>query len=821
MFRNLLLIAYRNIRKHRFHTGLNIFGLSLGLSCALVLFQFVHYHLGFDTYHHNARNLYRVVTDLHLGDGTVEFDKGAPLVLADVLQKEVPQIKNEAIMLQKFSFTVTIPGHNPETKPSGGNGPDVSPAEKFFAEHENTGFADRHWFELFDYNWEAGDAAAALQMPNTAVITRRLAKKYFGDLDPVGQVIRLDVKQQVRITGIISDYPPNTDTKVDLFLSLSSFRNFYPDLDQPMRTNWQWIRSTTSLYVLLPEGFSQNLPDAAMPGIAKRNMGWAAPYYNFHLQPLKEAHFDERYSGVISRSLLTALALVALFLVLIACINFINLATAQQAKRAREIGTRKVLGSGPAGIFWQFMTETGLMVLLAAFGSICLLAVFLPVLNNWLQLDLGFHFVQDGKILLYFLLLLVLIILAAGFYPALILSRVRPIAALKSTSGNWGGPARASSWQRRSLIVLQNGCAQLLIVCALIITMQVNYLKNADLGFDKDAVVIVPIPDTVTGKLTALRDQLLARADIKDLSFCFQAPSSDVNNGGSVRYDDRPWEKFIIRWSTGDSHYLQTFGLRLLAGRNLQESDTVREFLVNEDLVHKLGFKDPLQVIGHRLVAGDMAGDHPGIIAGVIRDFHYHSLYSGIDPVVIATVKEKYKYAAIKLSGSSYGGSEGLKEIGRIWKSVYPENVFEYHFLNEQIENFYHNEDLLNKLVGAAALIAITISCLGLLGLVSLMTLQRTKEIGIRKVAGASEGSILVLLSKDFMQLLILAVLIAFPFALLVMHQWLQHFAYRIPVPGWIFLVSGLGGVCLALLTVGYHAMKAARANPVIALRSE
>ncbi|MDR3715970.1 MAG: ABC transporter permease [Puia sp.] len=815
MFRNLLKVAFRSLRKHRFHSGLNIFGLALGMGCSLVLFQFVRYHLGFDAYHRNAGHLYRVVTDLHLDDGSVEFERGAPLALVEALRREVPQVSNTGVLVNNHFFMVSIPEEPSVNRPGGKD----ETGEKIFAEHENTAFADRHWFELFDYHWEAGDAATALQAPNMAVITAGLAKKYFGEADPMGRVIRIDRKQSVTITGVVSDPPPATDFKTALFVSLSSYRNFFPD-DQAFRTNWWLMTSRTSLFILLPQGVAAGSVDKAIRGLTKTNMGEMSKNYQFHLQPLKEVHFDGRYSGVISRSLLTTLGLVAIFLLLIACINFINLSSAQQARRVREIGTRKVLGSGPAAIFWQFMTETSLMVLLAAIGAVCLLAVLIQGLNNWLQLDLGFKMIGGGSAVAYFILLLLLVAAAAGLYPALMLSRVRPIAALKTASGNMPGSSRPS-WQRKGLIILQNGCAQVLIVCALVITMQMNYIRNADLGFKKDAVVMLRVPDTSAYKMAVLREQLLARPGVKELSFCFRAPSSDANNGGSVRFDDRDWEKFVARSIEGDSHYVPTFGLRLLAGRNLQESDTIREFLINEDLVHKLGFRDPGQVIGHRLVAGDVAGDHPGVIVGVVGDFNYSSLYGGIEPVEISTVRENYKYAAIKLNGVSAGGGQVLKEVDAIWRSVYPGNVFEYHFLNEQIEGFYRSEETLNRMIGVAAVVAIVISCLGLLGLVSMLTLQRTKEIGIRKVSGASEGQILVLLAKDFLQWVLLSILIAVPVAGWAMHQWLQRFNYRIPFPGWLFGLSGVGGVIIALFTIGFHATRAARANPVEALRRE
>ncbi|MCF6404178.1 ABC transporter permease [Chitinophaga filiformis] len=802
MLSNYCRMAWRNLRRHAFYTILNVLGLSLGISCCLILFQFITYHLDFDAHHQKRDYLYRVVSDLHLNDGSVQYDKGAPLALAAAIRAEIPQVKNQAFLFCNYrdqAITVTVPGQ-------GG-------ARQLFAEHGNVAFADRHWFELFDYEWKAGDSNSALDEPNTAVLTSRQAEKYFGNADPVGKTIRLDDKVEVKITGILKDYPANTDTKVDVFVSRATMRVFYTEMYPAIETEWGWINSSNSLYLLLPDNVNAAAVDRAIATVKQRHMGEMAKYYNFHLQPLKEMHFDARYGGMVSRSLLTTLGIVGFVILIIACVNFVNLATAQNAVRAKEISTRKVLGSSVMGIFWQFMTETAFISLSAAMLSILWVLLALPLLNPWLGTGLEFHPFQDVPLAAALLLLIVLITFLAGMYPALVLSRFKPVGLLKHTSGGNKQP-----WLRKGLIVFQNLVAQSLIICTLVITLQLNFLKNTDIGFKKDGIVMVPVPEQGKKDINYLKNQLLQLPGVKDASFCYRPPSSESFRAGSVKFDNREWEDYTALCTLGDAHYLNTFGLQLVAGRNLVESDTVREFLVSQEMVRKLGFSDPSQVIGHQMVAGAL-NDHPGTIVGVVRDFNLHSLHSNIEPVLMATLRQDYAFVGIKI-----GGTEAMKSISQIkqlWESVYPDNIFEYHFLDDQIAAFYQKEDLLNKLTGSAAVLAIVISCVGLLGLISLLTVQRTKEIGIRKVIGASVMNIVLLFSSDFLKLIGVALLLATAIAWLAMSNWLEAFAYRISVPWWIFVLAGLGNIVLALATISYHAVKVAMMNPVKSLRAE
>lgn len=801
MIKNYLKIAWRNLWKHKFYTFINIFGLALSIGCSIILFQFVTYHLSFDSYHHDAKQIYRVVHRLTFEDGVPLYDQGAPLALARDVKANEPGVKDVGVLLRMHDINVAILQND-------------GAGRKIFAEHENIGITDGHFFNLFDYQWEQGDKNTALSEPNTVVLSHSLAEKYFGSLDVVGKIIRVDNKNTFRVTGVVRDHPANTDIKSDIFLSLSTLKDIYPDVAYAMVNDWEHINSTNSVYVALRDGVNPQDIERDIAEMNVRAQGANAKPYHFIMLPLNDVHFDGRFAGVIQRSLLTTLGMIGLLLIIIACVNFINMATAQSFRRAKEIGTRKVLGSSPLAIFIQFISETSYIVFFAASMSFVMVALAMPVLNNWLQTQLSFDIFTDYRLAAFIATILIIIILAAGSYPALILSKFKPVNALKNQVN---GQMQTAGFTRKSLIIVQNVIAQVLIISTVLITMQVNYLKTTGLGFNKNAVLMLPVPHSDKSKTDYLRNQLLTDPAIKNVSFCYRAPSSTSDKGGSIKYDTHDWEKFAGRTIMGDANYVKTFGIQLIAGRNIAESDTAREYLINEVLVHKLGIKDPQQVIGRRFTAGDLS-DNAGIIVGVVKDFHARSLYTAIEPEYITTFRKGYQYAGVKISSGN--PSAVIDHIKKEWQSVYPDNLFEYRFLDQEIADFYQKEDLLNRIISSSAIIAIFISCLGLLGLISLLTLQRTKEIGIRKVLGASVANITGLLSVDFLKLVLVAIIIASPIAWLMMSKYLQNFAYRIDIKWWVFALTGLMALLIAFVTISFQSIKAAMINPVESLRS-
>jgi putative ABC transport system permease protein len=795
MIKNHIKIAWRNLWRNKFYSFINIGGLALSVSCCIIIYLFITFHLSYDTRQSKAPLIYRVVTDLNFGDGKLEYLPGAPMAMRQALINEVPEVKGAAFAYKNRSFTVAIP--------------QADDSDQLFAEHQSAAFADDNWFKLFGGDVEGHLTKNVLSEPNTAVLTRKQAKKYFGNDDVVGKTITLD-KVPVKVIGVIDDHPANTDDQTAIYISLSSIRNFYPDMAKPFQTDWQYINNGNQLFVLVANDGAVDKVNRYLKDHVKDHFGDNANAFHFWLQPLKEVHFDARYGGTIQRSLLVILSIVGMLLLIISCVNFLNMATAQSTKRAKEIGTRRVLGSSKSHIFWQFITETALIVIAAMMTGTVLALMFLPVLSNWIQvpLDLKFKF----ELVWFILALLLVCVFAGGVYPATVLSRFKPVNALKNMLGNSIG---SSVIARKLLLVGQNVIAQVLIICALLVTQQVDFLKTTDMGFDKSAVVMVPLPDHSDNKLYHLRQQLSVNPQIKSLSFCYRAPAATENKGGSVKIDDAPWANFVARSTIGDTAYLKTFGMRLLAGRNITASNTAKEVLVNELLMQRLGFKSAGQILGHQLVVGDF-GDQKHTIVGVVRNFNMQSLSKPFEPDLIASNADFYQYMAVKI-----GDNAGLGSVEKVWKSAFPQSGFEYSFVDDQIAAFYQKEDMINKIIKASTGIAIFISCLGLLGLVSLLTVHRVKEIGIRKVLGASVGSIVHLISKDFIRLVGFSLLIATPVAWYIMHLWLQGFAYRIEIKWWVFAFAGLFSVIIAFITISFRSVKAAVANPVKSLRSE
>jgi len=485
MIKNYFKIAWRNLWKHKFYTFINMFGLALSIDCSIILFQFITYHLSFDTYHHDAKHVYRVVHRLTAFEGAPIYDQGAPMALARDVKASDPRVKDVGVLLRMHDINVSIPQNDGAGK-------------KMFAEHENISITDGHFFNLFDYGWEQGNQNIALTEPNTVVLSHHLAEKYFGSQEVIGKTIRVDNKNTFRVTGVVKDHPANTDIKADLFLSLATLKNIYPDIANGLQNDWGFINSTNSIYLELKDGAN---PQSVEKDINRLNVklhgAEAAKPYHFMMLPLNEVHFDGRFAGVIQRSLLATLGIIGLLLIIIACVNFINMATAQSFKRTREIGTRKVLGSSPGAIFIQFISETSCIVVFAALLSFVMVITAIPVLNNWLQTRLSFKLFNDYRLAGFTVVVLVIITIAAGSYPALILSRFKPVNALKNQVG---GKTHAAGFTRKSLIVVQNIIAQVLIISTILITMQVKYLKTADLGFNKNAVVMIPVPDNDKNK---------------------------------------------------------------------------------------------------------------------------------------------------------------------------------------------------------------------------------------------------------------------------------------------------------------------------------
>ncbi|MFD1145208.1 ABC transporter permease [Larkinella insperata] len=801
MLKNYFTIAWRNLTTQRSYTLLNILGLSVGMAGGLLLFLFIRYHLSTDRHHTKFDRIFRVVTDMHLDDGSVEYYPEAPLPMALALRADYPQVEQAAFLIMNRELVVSQqqPGRT---------------APRRFQEHSGTGLAEPELFEILDYQWVRGNPKTALREPNTAVITESWAKKYFGDADPMGQTLNLNHKVDARVTGVLADPPRTTDVDIQLFISMATLKTLDSQFNQ---TDWGQLNSNYRLFCTLKNPEAVGNLEAAMPALSKKHFGEGAKYIQFHFQPLREVHFEVRRlaTGVtaIRPSLLWSLGLVGVFLVLTACINFVNLATAQALRRSKEVGIRKTLGSTRAQLVRQFLLETALIVVTATVFALLLAWLSLPLFNRWSGIPLTLHL--DGLTLGFVALLLGVVILLAGGYPAGVLSGFSPWAALKGKL-----PARSPGQQvvRHSLVVTQFVVCQALIIGSLVVAMQVRYIQNADLGLDKENVVVVPLPKPEKALRETLKNELLHYPEIKTVSASYRPPSAQVMNGGSFKFGDQAdWAAFPLRERIGDAGYVKTYGLQLVAGRNISPSDTIREYLVNEAFLRKMNIRDPQKVLGKTMQYYLSPVSLP--IVGVVKDFHLRSLRDPIDPCFIASHGEFYKRVGIRIAGQN--PAQTVQRIRKVWEKVYPDEVFEYEFLDDQLAKFYETESLLFRLVNTFAGIAMLICGLGLYGLVSLVVVQRTKEIGVRKVLGASVASIVALLSKDFLKLVMVALLIASPIAWYTMNQWLTDFAYKIAIQWWVFALAGGLAIVVALATVSFQSIRAALANPVNSLRSE
>ncbi|MHB8208607.1 ABC transporter permease [Mucilaginibacter sp.] len=790
MLKNYFKIAWRSITKRTFYSILNITGLALAIVCCTLIYLYNSYQLSFDTYHKNANNIFRVVYELHLEK--TEYDKGSSVALYDALRAEKLKIKQAAFLINNQSFVVNVDGSQ----------------DKRFKEEKSIAFTNAEWFNLFTYQWLSG-GPSQLNEPNTAAITEKQANKYFGTADAIGRTIAIN-GQNLKVVGVIADSPYNTDLKSDLYLSFLSLKTILPKVEPGFFTDWGYLNSSNNTFVSLADPAQKQSVEQELARLTKQHLGDGAKYFVFKLLALKEARFDARYGGKIQKSLLLTLSIIGLLILAIASINYINIMIAGQARRSIEIGTRKVLGGSTGQLFMQFITESLLIGIIAVIIAGGVVLLFLPAINNLLFKADPVHILSFKKLFLFLLVMLVIITVGTGVYPALVLSRVSVFQALKNNLWNI-----RTGMSRKVLVVLQNVVAQTLIACTIIIVLQVNFLKNTDMGFDRKAVIMVPVGDITASQKEQLRNTLAAIPGVKSFSFCNNPPSSDSQRGSTFKFSDRDWEKWPVRFAIGDSAYTRTFGLQLVAGRNVHANNAMPEYLINETMAKMLHVKNVNDILGKTLIPGDVKG----VIVGIVKDFNVRSLIEPIEPSVILEQKEIENNVAIKLSGMQTEST--LNSLRSSYARIFPDQVFSYQFIDDEIARLYKTQNLQQKLISSAAVIAILISSMGLLGLISLITIQRTKEIGIRKVLGASIANITTMLSREFLVLVFLSFVVACPIAWLAMHYWLNGFAYRVTIQLWVFALAGVAAVLIAVITVSFQSVKAALANPVESLRSE
>jgi putative ABC transport system permease protein len=786
MLRNYVIIAFRNIRRNLSYAFLNIFGLTLGIASCLVIFLIVRNELTYDNFS-KADRTYRVTLN------AIDFNSNVSLAIAPAMRTDFSELEQ---------VTQVIYSKNPLVKVNNNR----------FRENDFA-FADEHFTSIFDYQWITGDPKTALNEPNAIVLTESLAKKYYGDKDPMGQVINIDNQLNAKVTGVIKDVPGNRSLPFQFLVSLESIKT---QLKQNMANFWG-IGGGFFTFILLPPHYSISNIQNKIPQFLHKNWGNdVGKDVHLPLQPLKDVHFDQRYiNNVItptSKDTYYALFGVALLIIITACINFINLATAQAIKRSKEVGVRKVLGANRTQLIKQFLGETTVLVFIALLLGVGLAAFFLSGTANWLNIKIDAGQLTQPIVIAWIAGLTIMIILIAGLYPSFVQSAFQPVDSLKSKTGKF---VRGFTL-RKGLVVAQFAISQILIVGTLIVAHQMDFFQNQDLGFNKDAVISFGIPDMA--KAAVLKQDFTNDPGIRQVSFSSGAPSYNNNftslsapQFGIVK-DDVTEIKFV------DENYIGMFGLKMLAGQGISKTDvkdTAQNIVVNETLIHKLSIMDPNKAVGQHV---KMNGQFATII-GVIQDFQSESKHKKRRACVLEYRSGNFFMASVKLQPA--GMNKTIDRIGKSWSALFPNDLFSYQFLDDHIASFYTQEQKVYTAFKLFSSIAIIIGCLGLYGLIAFAASQRTKEIGIRKVLGAPIMSIIGLFSKEFVLLISIAFVIAAPVGYYMMHTWLQNYAYHINIGAGTFVIAIIASMIIAGITIAYQAIKAAMVNPIQSLRSE
>lgn len=798
MFKSYLKIAYRNIRKNKIYSFINISGLSVGLACCLIILLFVKYELSFDKFHSKADRIYRVDIEAKNTDG-ITYEQCVPFPFAKMFRND---FVDAGKITQIFYQT----------------GVQIEFDEKRFVQ-DNVVFADSCFLNVFDYEFILGDSEALTKYPDAAVLTEELANKFFGNESPIGKTLKLNTQIEVKVLGIIRNTPKNTHMPVDMLVSLNVLNEEILGFNM---NEWGVLHSSNASYVLLPKNTAPETINNQLKTFVKKHFNEdQSKRYRIYLQPLTEIHLNAQAGGgfnyTTNKETILIFSVIGILILIIASINFVNLAVAQAIKRSKEVGMRKVIGAQRAQIVRQFMGETFLYTACSFILSIIVTEIISPYASSYLGNNSTLSVFDDWNIIFYLLLLFAAVSLLTGLYPAIVLSGFSPIAAFRNKISLG---SRKSFSLRNSLVIFQFIISQILIISTIVISKQLEYFKEKDLGFNKSRVVTVNLPLNDQAKLDVVRSRLLQNPDVSSVTFCGGAPISNIvantffqkvpsNNEERVRVTIKPIDEF----------YLNTFGIKLIAGRNFERynpQDSVYKFILSESALKKIGITNSADAIGQLIQVSRLKGE----IVGVTNDYHSTSLRGGIDPVIMSNAFQRFFLEAeVKISANNT--AQTMTHIENVWKEVFPEYEFTSNYFEEYLNSLYQIEENFFSIIKVFASVAIIIGALGLLGLISFMAVQKTKEIGIRKTLGASIGNIFLIMSKEFAKNVMIANVIAWPIAYYLMTSWLQDFAYRIDIKIWMFIVAGFAAIVITFLTLSFQAIKAAKANPVTALKYE
>jgi ABC-type antimicrobial peptide transport system permease subunit len=788
MIKNYLTVAWRNLARNKFFSAINILGLALGMTCSILIFLWVQNELSMDSFHVNKDRLF-IVYERQFYDHKVHGQYATPGILADELKKDIPDIQyaSETALGDESTFRVgekvlKIPG----------------------------GFASEDCFKMFSFPLIQGSAKTALNDPSSIAISRKMAEEFFGSPEAaIGKSIRYENRLNFNITAVFENAPKNASDKFDYLINWYQFLK-----DNPWAKTWD--SNSPQTFIMLKPNADAKAVDRKLTHFVDVFIKPSKAFKEeLSIQRLDETYLnsdltDGRPSGGRIQYV-QLFSIVAVFILLIACINFMNLTTARSVKRAREIGVRKVVGAVRPVLIRQFIGEAILLTFLAVLIAAFLVAVLLPVFNSVTQKEIEYPSKQIS-----FWLWLAGLTLVTGFisgsYPALFLSGFNPVKVLKGTIKLSAG----SAWFRKGLVVFQFSLSVILIVGTIVVSKQVSYIQSKNLGFDKENLIFVPVEGDLISKYQVFKDEALKMPGIKNITRITSRPTNFGASTSAVTWDGRdPNTNIEFTQVSVGYDFVKTMKLDLVEGRDFSKefaTDT-NNYLINETGLKRTGYKDP---IGKPFTMWGKKGK----IVGILKDFHFHSLHLAIDPLVVR-LRDSIDYGSIMIRTQPGQSKQAIATIGKLCKELNPNFTFTYQFSDLEFQKLYNNEQVISKLADAFAFLAIFISCLGLLGLAMFTAEQRTKEIGIRKVLGASVGSLFTLLSKEFIILVVIALLIASPIAWYAMNKWLLNYNYHINIAWWVFVLSGVIAIMITLATVSFQSLKAALMNPIKSLRSE
>jgi putative ABC transport system permease protein len=798
MIKNYLKIAFRNFRNYKGSSAINLFGLTIGITSCLLIGLYIHNEINYDHFQSKADRIARVIMEYKF-DGGTESIKGnfTSIRVAAVFPRTFPEIE-AAIRMVNYERVVEY-------------------KDRLFSEKRIL-FADSNFFDFFSFNLLAGDPHLALAGPYKLILTESSAKKYFGNENPIGKTLRMGNDSSLyQVTGVIQDCPANSQIKFDLLASFSSL-----GIEAEYEKSY-WDANYTT-FLLLKNKESITVLQRKIPAFMKKEMEGQGAAIKFFLEPFLRIHLYSPYGGFEPNNNIAyiyILGAVALLILIIVCSTYINLSTARSIERAKEVGVRKVIGASRKQLFLQFIGESVLLSMMALLLSIITTLLVLPFFNQLTERQLDKSALFSLPFILFAFFVLFSVSLVAGTYPALILTGFQPVKTLKGSFSKTGSGQQL----RKLLIIFQFTVSVFLIVSTLNMQKQLYYIQHKKLGYDREHVLILPMDSKMLPQLSFVKQEFTSNPDILSVSRCVRSPiegGGGYNMRSAIMPDN---QQVAVSANPVDEDYLKTVGLQIIAGSDFTVQDIkdvsgegpdkkLYHFILNEAAAKQLGWT-PEKAVGQRMF---LDNSRPGFVKGVVKDFHFESLHNSIKPFVLFP-EIRSRELLVKLSGHHL--NETISFLEKKWKSIFPDRPFEYHFMDNDYNKLYNAEIRLGTVMGIFSGIAIVLACLGLFGLSSYATQIRFKEIGIRKILGASVFSIVLALSRDFVKLATIAILIAFPISWWAIKDWLDDFAYRIDIAWEIFIIAGISVVLLALMTVSIHALKAAMANPVKSLRTE